>query len=124
MLSGGSGSEGAPNFEITGMSSSGTMVHTMPHMMVSTPPPMMAAATSWQAVIATTMGMYIALQNIMPSWALVDSLFSFKSLLETRISANMAKPTPPTLDPTPVIMPRMSPSSMPPKKHPESKANP
>ena len=106
------------------MSSSGTMVHTMPHMMVSTPPPMMAAATSWQAVIATTMGMYIALQNIMPSWALLDSLFSFKSLLETRISANMAKPTPPTLDPTPVIMPRMSPSSMPPKKHPESKANP
>ena len=72
-------------------------------------PPSIAPMTFCFAAIATTIGMYIMLQKVMPFSVISPILKKVLKELERYISRNMAIPIPPTL----ASMPNKEPSNFP-----------
>ena len=87
-------------------------------------PPESAEKTFCRAAIATTMGMYIALQKPMPFSVNGLSFRSAGPRLESTSSRSMAMPTPPTLAWTPMTSPSMSPRNTPTSMQNDNNATP
>ena len=107
----------------TGTSAKLTTTAATPATMASSPPST-AATTFCRAAMATTIGMYIALQNLMPSPEGPSTGSLNPPVLQATTSRSIAIPTPPTLASTPMATPRYSPTAMPMTRQAASSATP